>query len=317
LPLPPRAGIVETVKHRQGPFQRLPAAALTIDPCHARLDRSTAQRPGFWAEARPRRAAMMTTRLRRVVDDLTINLAFYTRLPLACRLMEGSELARASWAAPFAGAIVGLLGAMAYWLARAAQLPAWPAAVLAVAATLAVTGCLHEDGLADVADALGGTSRERKLDIMRDSRLGTYGASALIASMMLRVSALASLMTPASAAIALIVAHMAGRAAIPGFMRLIPPARTEGLSAGAGPAPRASAAIAATVGIVALMAGLPWRCALLALAAAAAALFVIARLSIKHFGGQTGDVLGAVEQCVEIAVLLGAATQMGATALTP
>jgi adenosylcobinamide-GDP ribazoletransferase len=257
---------------------------------------------------------MMTTRLRSVIDDLTINLAFYTRLPVACGRIEGSELARASWAAPLAGAIVGLLGALAYWVARAGQLPPWPAAALTVAVTLAVTGCLHEDGLADVADALGGTSRERKLEIMRDSRLGTYGASALIASIALRISALASLTTPTSAAIALIVAHMAGRAAIPGFMTLVPPARTEGLSAGAGPAPRASAAIAAALGLVALMAGLPWRCALLALAAVGAAVFGMARLSIKHFGGQTGDVLGAVEQCVEIAVLLSAAAQMAGAA---
>ena len=256
---------------------------------------------------------MMTMRLRRAVDDLTINLAFYTRLPLACGLIEGSELARASWAAPLAGATVGLLGAATYWLARG-LLPTWPAAALAVAATLMVTGCLHEDGLADVADALGGSSREHKLDIMRDSRLGTYGASALVASIVLRIAALASLATPASAAIALIVAHMAGRAAIPGFMRLIPPARGDGLSAGAGPAPRASATVAAAIGVLALTAGLPWRGALLALAAAGAALFVMARLSIKHFGGQTGDVLGAVEQCVEIAVLLSAATQMAGTA---
>ena len=256
---------------------------------------------------------MMTTRLRSVIDDLTINLAFYTRLPVACGRIEGSELARASWAAPLAGAIVGLLGAVAYGLARAGQLPPWPAAAIAIAVTLAVTGCLHEDGLADVADALGGTSRERKLEIMRDSRVGTYGASALIASIALRISALASLTTPAAAAIALIVAHMAGRAAIPGFMMLIPPARAEGLSAGAGPAPGASAAVAAAVGIVALIAGLPLRSALLALVAVTAALFVMARLSIKHFGGQTGDVLGAVEQCVEIVVLLSAATQMATT----
>jgi adenosylcobinamide-GDP ribazoletransferase len=260
---------------------------------------------------------MVTTRLRSVVDDLIINLAFYTRLPLACGCIEGSELARASWAAPFAGAIVGLLGAVAYWLARAGQLPSWPAAAIAVAVTLPITGCLHEDGLADVADALGGTSRERKLEIMRDSRLGTYGTSALIASIALRISALASLTTPASAATAFIVAHMAGRAAIPGFMALVRPARTEGLSAGAGPAPSASAAVAAAIGIVALMAGLPLHCALLALAAVAVALFVMARLSIRHFGGQTGDVLGAVEQCVEIAVLLSAATQTAAAASAP
>jgi adenosylcobinamide-GDP ribazoletransferase len=75
--------------------------------------------------------------------------------------------------------------------------------------------------------------------------------------------------------------------------------------------------VAAAVGIVALLGGLPLRCALLVLAAVAAALFLMARLSIKHFGGQTGDVLGAVEQCVELVVLLGAATQTADAASMP
>jgi adenosylcobinamide-GDP ribazoletransferase len=251
---------------------------------------------------------MMTTRLRSVVDDLSINLAFYTRLPLSCGPIEGSELARASWAAPLAGAIVGLLGAATYSLSWLGHLPPLPAAALAVAATLAITGCLHEDGLADVADALGGTSREHKLEIMRDSRLGTYGASALTLSVVLRISALASLASPAPVAVTFILAHTAGRAAIPAFMRLVPPARIDGLSAGAGRAPKASAAVAAVLGILALMVGLPLRCTLLALASAALMLFGLARLSIKHFGGQTGDVLGAVEQLVEIVVMLSAAT---------
>ena len=249
----------------------------------------------------------MTTRLRSVVDDLAINLAFYTRLPLPCRPIEGSDLARASWAAPIAGAVVGLSGAAAYSLSWVARLPPMPAAALAVAATLAITGGLHEDGLADAADGLGGTSRARKLEIMRDSRVGTFGASALILSLVLRISALASLASPAAVAIAFILAHMAGRAAIPAFMRLVPPARTDGLSAGAGRVSKASAAVAAALGIVALVVGLPVRAALLASAGAALILVVLAWLSIKHFGGQTGDVLGAVEQLVEIAVMLSAA----------
>jgi len=252
---------------------------------------------------------MRTRPLRRAVDDLAINLGFYTRLPLPHAPIAGPELARASWAAPVAGAVVGLLGAAAFGLGSVAQLPPLPAATLAVAMTVMVTGGLHEDGLADVADGLGGTSRERKLEIMRDSRLGTYGATALVLSIVLRLSTLASLRAPVTVAIALVLAHMAGRAAIPVFMRLVPPARTDGLSAGAGPAPGASAAVAAMLGILVLIAGLPLRCAVLALTGIGVALFVMARLSIKHFGGQTGDVLGAVEQLVEIAVMLGAAAQ--------
>jgi adenosylcobinamide-GDP ribazoletransferase len=250
---------------------------------------------------------MMTTRLRSVVNDLSINLAFYTRLPLPWGPIEGSELARASWAAPIAGAVVGLSGAATYALAWLAHLPPLPAAALAISATLALTGCLHEDGLADVADGLGGTSRERKLEIMRDSRVGTYGASALAISLVLRITALASLATPAPVATAFVLAHMAGRAAIPTFMRLVPAARTDGLSAGAGRVSKASATVAGALGITALIVGLPLRGALMALAGAALTLFMLARLSIKHFGGQTGDVLGAVEQLVEIAVMLSAA----------
>ncbi len=91
--------------------------------------------------------------------------------------------------------VVGLIGAVVYVLAHRAGLPAWPAAALSVAATLFATGCLHEDGLADTADGFGGgKTREQKLDIMRDSRIGTYGVCALALSLLIRVSALASLL---------------------------------------------------------------------------------------------------------------------------
>ena len=115
------------------------------------------------------------------------------------------------------------------------HLPPLPAAALAVAATVAVTGALHEDGLADVADGFGGgATRERKLEIMRDSRIGTYGVCALILSFILRISALTNLGDPALVTAVLVAAHAAARAPIPAFMRLVPAARTDGLSADAG-----------------------------------------------------------------------------------
>ena len=89
-----------------------------------------------------------------------------------------------SWTFPVVGAGVGALGALVYWLADRLGLDPILSAILAVAATLLLTGCLHEDGLADTADGFGASvSRERKLDIMRDSEIGTYGASALILSL--------------------------------------------------------------------------------------------------------------------------------------
>ncbi|MFZ0074232.1 MAG: adenosylcobinamide-GDP ribazoletransferase, partial [Xanthobacteraceae bacterium] len=130
-----------------------------------------------------------------LVTDLKVALSFSTRLPLTQgSTVAGSDLARAVWALPIAGACVGLFGALAYWLVARAGLPPLPAAALSIAATTLATGCLHEDGLADVADGFGGgTTRERKLEIMRDSRLGTYGAMILLVSFAAKLSALAAI----------------------------------------------------------------------------------------------------------------------------
>src|SRR6516164_7978523 len=192
--------------------------------------------------------------LRRFGTDLAICVAFCTRLPLASSVpIEGRDVARASWALPVAGALIGAIAAVVYWLAHRIGLPPSPAAALALAAGVAITGALHEDGLADTADGFGGGwDRERKLEIMRDSRLGTYGACALVMSLLLRWAALADLASPTLAAPALIAAHVAARAALPAFMHVVPPARTNGLSAGVGQPALWPAAVAALIGVVAL-----------------------------------------------------------------
>ncbi|HYS47969.1 MAG TPA: adenosylcobinamide-GDP ribazoletransferase, partial [Xanthobacteraceae bacterium] len=193
----------------------------------------------------------------RLATDLKVALVFYTRLPLNHDgPIAGADLARASWAAPIAGALVGALGAGVYALAHAALGPL-PAAGLAIATTIVATGALHEDGLADTADGFGaGPTPEHRLAIMRDSRIGTFGACALIISIGLRWAVLASLTDPWRAAAAFIAAHAAARAAPPLLMRLAPPARADGLSAGAGKPSAGSVAAAALIGAAALMLGL-------------------------------------------------------------
>jgi adenosylcobinamide-GDP ribazoletransferase len=240
--------------------------------------------------------------------DLKITIIFCTRLPLAhAKPIEAGDIARASWAMPLAGALVGLVGAAVYWLATAIGLPAWPAAALALAATMLATGCLHEDGLADTADGFGGgASRERKLEIMRDSRIGSYGAGALALSLMLRWSALASLARPGAVALVLIAAHAAARAALPAFMRFVPPARSDGLAADAGRPPIESAAAACVLGIIVLGFGVGLRATIISLLLLAAAAILMASWTMRQIGGQTGDVLGALEQINEILLLLTA-----------
>ncbi|WP_024510415.1 adenosylcobinamide-GDP ribazoletransferase [Bradyrhizobium sp. ARR65] len=244
--------------------------------------------------------------LRSFVQDLRIAVTLCTRLPVGSLVsVAGGEVARASWAFPVAGLLVGLLGAVTYWLASRLHIPPQAASVLALAATISFTGAMHEDGLADTADGFGGgKTRERKLEIMRDSRIGTFGACALGVSLLLRWSAIASFDDWHSVAIALVVAHGGGRAGLPAFMRFLPLARPDGLSSGAGQPPIQSVVIALGLGIVVLLIGFGTGAMLIGCLAVAAIGLLLARLSLSQIGGQTGDVIGAFEQMAEAALLL-------------
>jgi adenosylcobinamide-GDP ribazoletransferase len=241
--------------------------------------------------------------------DLSVSVLFCTRLPLArSRPFADGEIARAAWAFPLAGVVVGIIGAVIYVVAARAGVPPWPAAALAVAATLIVTGALHEDGLADTADGFGGATRDTKLAMMRDSRIGTYGVCALILSFLLRVGAIASLADPAAVAAALIGANAAARALPPLLMFFLPPARNDGLSHAAGAPTRETAAAGAALGFLILLGCVGFAPAAVTAIVLAIVFAIVTRLSAAQIGGQTGDVCGAVEQVGEIAVLVVAST---------
>ena len=252
--------------------------------------------------------------LKDVIADLRMAASFVTILPVASSKPAGDgAVARATWALPIAGLLVGLAGAFVYKIASRFGLTPNLAALLALATTTLITGALHEDGLADTADGLGGgRTRERKLEIMRDSRIGTYGVCALILSFGLRWSALAAIANPWGVALALCAAHTAARAGVPAFMSLVAPARPDGLSASAGSPPGRSVALAFAVGTFALALALGPGKALVALILLSLAGYMLARLAIRQIGGQTGYILGAFEQLGEILILLVAASyQLG------
>ena len=250
--------------------------------------------------------------LERIAADVRIAVSLSTILPLGpATPLDNGEVARASWALPVAGLLVGLAGTVIYAIAHRFGLQPEPAAMLALLATILVTGAMHEDGLADTADGLGGgDTRERKLDIMRDSRIGTYGACALIVSIVLRWSALQAIVETSSVAGALLIAHIAARACLPVFMWLVPPARADGLSAGAGQPNPQSAMIAAGLGIICLAFGFGPGKAILALILLSVVALVWAFVATRQVGGQTGDILGALEQTSETLVLLMAAASV-------
>ncbi|MBN9251997.1 MAG: adenosylcobinamide-GDP ribazoletransferase [Mesorhizobium sp.] len=137
--------------------------------------------------------------LRQIRDDAALCLVFFTRLPLPVFDFRDRTLAQAIWAAPLAGLVVAAIAAVVFAVATGLGLSANSAAALTLAAAMLVTGCLHEDGLSDVVDGFGGgKSREKKLEIMRDSRIGAYGASALALSILIRWTALSDIASPAS-----------------------------------------------------------------------------------------------------------------------
>jgi len=241
-----------------------------------------------------------------LLTDLAVAIAFYTRLPLRpAGTVDGAAVARASWCAPLVGVLIGALAGLAYWIADRLNLPPFVSATLAVAAAMWLTGGLHEDGLADTADGFGGgETRERALDIMRDGRIGAYGTCALVVCLALRIFAVEDLPRAALVVWALIGAHAAARAVLPAFMRLVPPARTDGLSATAGAPSRERTLVAAATGFVLLWIALGFKNALIALLLVLIGALVMAWLARRRIGGQTGDVLGAVEQVSETLVLL-------------
>lgn len=247
---------------------------------------------------------------RQALDDVALCLVFFTRLPLPVFDLRGRSLADAIWAAPVAGLAVALVGAVVYAIGVKLGLAAGPAAALALAATLLATGCLHEDGLSDVADGFGGgKTRDKKLEIMRDSRIGAYGAAALGLSMLIRWSALSQLANPTGVLFALIAAHAASRGLLGAFMHLAPAARSDGLSAGAGTVSTQTAVLGAVLGAIPLLT--------LGLGGAFAALILLAlvfsalrALCLNQIGGHTGDTIGALQQLGEITVLLVASISL-------
>jgi adenosylcobinamide-GDP ribazoletransferase len=242
------------------------------------------------------------------IRDAGFCLSFFTRLPLPHLDLEGRNLAQAIWAAPIAGWAVALVGGVVFGVAHWLGLAAGPAAAVTLAATALATGLLHEDGLSDTADGFGGGgTRELALEIMRDSRIGAFGACAIGLSLLLRWSALAELAGAGAVLIGLIAAHGVSRGILPAFMHLTPPARADGLSAGAGKV-KAPVALAALVfGAIPLLAfgfgGLS-----VAAIALVLAFLVFREMCIRIVGGQTGDTVGAMQQIAEISTLLVAST---------
>lgn len=253
------------------------------------------------------------------VASLLRALSFLSRFPSLPRAFRGGPypLAADAPSFPMAGLVIGLLPAMLLALATGAGLAPLAAAILAVALMVIITGGLHEDGLGDTADGLfGHAGKDRALDIMKDSRVGTYGVLALVLALLLRVALLAEIALAGSlaAASALLAAAAASRGGMGFLWSSLPSARPDGVADRLGRPTRRQGAFSLAFGIAAgVLFGWAVGLAGVALAIAISAVVYLWFRSVlsRRLGGQTGDTLGACQQMLEIAILLGLALGSG------
>lgn len=249
-----------------------------------------------------------------VIADLRLALVFLTRIPgniLGQSTEQTPDFRRAARVFPFVGALIGAIGGIVIVLAMALGLPASVASALAVMGLVLLTGALHEDGLADTADGFGGGgTAQRKLEIMDDSRIGSFGTVALILSLGIRILALAAIAPSGGlrAAAALIAAEAASRGAAVGLWHELPTARPSGMADGAG-APDENAMLFAFAGsacivAIAIIPAFGFWAAFVGALVLTLTGFGFVRFTAYQIGGQTGDTLGACQQCTSIAFLV-------------
>ncbi len=233
--------------------------------------------------------------------ELRLAFLLLTRLPVRAVSGEAPSMAASSWAWPVVGLAVGAISSVAGYFALAVGVTPPMAAIVALAAGALATGALHEDGLADLADGFGGgRTRDRKLEIMRDSRIGSYGVVALVLCFAFRAAGLAALIDSGGAFLGLLSLAAASRAVLPAALILMPPARQGGLGRAAAGIEPVPARIAGVIGLLCLLPLGPGTAAAIAVAMALAA-FAVGWLAMRQIGGQTGDVLGAMQQVAECA----------------
>ena len=234
-------------------------------------------------------------------DEVRLAFMLLSRLPMGVIRGEAPTMAASGWAWPLVGAAVGAIAAAACALALAIGSPPAMAALIALASVVLATGAMHEDGLADVADGFGGgRDRATKLEIMRDSRIGSYGVIALVLTFGLRWTGLTSVIDAGQSLAALIGLHAATRGALPMALVLMPAARSDGLGYAAKGADFRPAVTAVALGILCLL-PLGLGTALTVVIAVTLASTGIAAIAKRQIGGQTGDVMGAMQQVAECA----------------
>lgn len=243
------------------------------------------------------------------IRSLRAAVAFLTVVPVAsAEGAPGLRLGRAYF--PAVGALIGLVAGIVFALVSAVTTPL-VAAVVAAASLAVLTGALHLDGVADAADGLFGRGDlTRRLEVMRDPRVGSFGVTAIALVVVGEVAALAS-MSPSTALAALVIAGALSRLAMLSVIAFVPYVRESGLGVAAqGSAHRISDLVLGAA-LAALACLLDWRGALVALPIVGLAAVIVAVLARRRLGGATGDIYGATAELCQVAALITFAAHRG------
>lgn len=253
-----------------------------------------------------------------IVEETARALAFLTRLPIPDHFFKTAKpesTAQCSGLFPVAGALIALIASAPLLLAYGLGLPPTISAAIGIFAMIILTGALHEDGLGDVADGFGGGSTiDERLEIMKDSRLGTYGVIAVAGSLFIRISALTAILNmhgPLAAIFALIAAAATSRGAMVWLWSALPNAKASGVSSSVGLPPESALSLSAVSALIfATIFGLlasGFVSASIAIGLGIIVMIGFQKLCQRMIAGQTGDAIGACQQLVEIAMLSGLA----------
>lgn len=244
----------------------------------------------------------------KLADDLVMGLRFYSRLPTGERPHEKPNLSRIALALPFTSCVIAALPVAILLGLEWLRVPHFFAAAFAVGTMVIVSGAMAEDALADAADGLGGGRNiEERLDIMKDSRHGTYGVAAIAMLLLLRVAAIGSIANPLEAAGVWLASGVMARSGSLWLTRALPAARSGGAAANAGRVSMRSFVIGGIFAVLLSFVFAGFAVGVLGLASAyllgAAVIWGWITLCRRLIGGQTGDLIGALQALLEIAAL--------------
>lgn len=240
---------------------------------------------------------------KKLISDLAISLGLFTRIPVKS-LEHSVDLGKTVWAWPLIGGFLGVIIGIFAEVLNSLPIPPEISSLIILSLLILVTGGFHEDGLADTFDGLwGGNTPEKRLEIMNDSRHGTFGVLALVVSILFRWVLLKIFFESGFLLGPLVVACVVSRAAVVPFMIILPSARTKGLSSEIGRVPFWSVGICFLISIIPIFLFL----GVIGFLPVAVGLFItvpVYFVAKKLLQGQTGDVLGTIQQFSEIGILL-------------